>query len=108
MRELKRHKNFSLIAIHFSISDDELIWIRFYNQQPVEILAKEAIQYVKENNCQMGLEVIIFSKIKPPQIKKTYKSNKVVGWRYYPDSHGDKPVPYLQRGEPFGNRINRN
>lgn len=107
MREVKRHQNFCPIAVVFSIPDNEMIWIRNYNEQPLEILAKNAVQYVQNHGFPMGLESVIFSKIEPSQIKKIYYPPKVVGWRYYPNAHGKKPSPYLQRGEPFSNKISQ-
>jgi hypothetical protein len=52
-----------------------------------------------------GFEVIIPRRIEPTEIHRTRELTQVVGWRYYPGSHGRRPCgcPFCQRGE-FGAR----
>jgi len=106
-RELKRIENVPKLAARIRIPDKELVLVGKYNGKHITVSASEAVRIVKEHNDPGGLEVIIGRNIKPKEILKIYKPNKVVGWRYYPKSHGAMPCgcPYCQRGEPNSRKL---
>jgi len=106
-REILRHQNVPKLAVRIRIPDNELVLIGKYNEDHINVKASEAIKIAKEHNAPGGLEVIVSRNIKPREIVKIYKPNKVVGWRYYPNSHGARPCgcPYCQRGEPNSRRL---
>lgn len=63
--------------------------------------ATEAVQVFRDHDSGLGLEVILTESIPASWITRIYTPDQVVGWRYYPESHGRKPCgcPSCQRGQ---------
>jgi hypothetical protein len=105
LRELKRRNRGPIVAIYFRIPDETLVFIGRYNQEHRQMTAAEAVAAMIQCENPAGFEVIIPRRIAKSEIQRHRAISQVVGWRYYPESHGKKPCgcPYCQRGE-FGAR----
>src|SRR5262245_41529373 len=71
MRELKRFRGVSFIAVRFRIPDEELVWIGKYNDEHINVSASEAIGIARAHVEPLGLEVIIPRRIRPKEIEST-------------------------------------
>ena len=100
LRELKRGRQGTILGIYFRIPDEELIWVGHYGQSHQQMMAKEAIALIIKAELKEGFEVIIPRKISAKEITRFKSIPQVVGWRYFPGSHGKKPCgcDYCQRG----------
>ncbi|MDB5341018.1 MAG: hypothetical protein JWN70_6637 [Planctomycetaceae bacterium] len=105
LRELKRGKSGPMVGIYFRIDDGEQVSIGHYNQAHQQMTAAEASAEIMSSKTPEGFEVIIARRIAASEIHRVRKLPQVVGWRYYPQSHGKKPCgcPFCQRGD-FGSR----
>jgi hypothetical protein len=107
MRELKRFRGVSYVAVRFRIPDAERVWIGKYNDEHINVSASEAVGIARAHVEPLGLEVIIPRPIRKREVESIYAPPKANGWRYYPAAKGKKPCgcPYCQRGEPFSKDI---
>lgn len=107
MREVQRIRNIPKLAARVRIPDRETVFVGKYNAEHMEVSAAEAIAIAEEHQDPLGLEVIVPRSIEPGEIIKIYRPPKVVGWRRYPNAHGDEPCgcPYCQRGEPGARKL---
>ncbi len=105
LRELKRRGQGAIAGIYFRIPDDETVWVGHYNQAHRQMTAVEAAATIQVAELSEGFEVIIPRRIEPKEIHRTRRLPQLVGWRYYPGSHGRRPCgcPFCQRGD-FGAR----
>ena len=69
--------------------------------------AAEAAATIMSSESPEGFEVIIPRRIEPTEIHRVRPLPQVVGWRYYPQSHGRKPCgcPFCQRGQYGGRKL---
>ena len=107
LRELKRKGGGSIAGVYFRIDDDEVVSIGHYNQAHQQMTAAEAVGAVMSTPSPEGFEVIIGRKILASEIHRVRELPQIVGWRYYPTSHGKKPCgcPFCQRGEYGGRKL---
>jgi hypothetical protein len=101
LRELRRRGKGTISAVYFRIPDDEIVSVGHYNQAHQEMTAADAVATMMAAENREGFEVIIGRRISPTEIHRVKSLPQVVGWRYYPESHGRKPCgcPFCQRGE---------
>jgi len=108
LRELKRNGQRSIVGVYFRIPDDETVLVGHYNQAHAEMSASEAVGAVFNSENAEGYEVIIRRKIDATEIHDLKRLPHVIGWRYFPGSHGHTPCgcPVCQRrGEINSQRI---
>src|SRR5215467_9425303 len=100
LRELKRRGQGSIAAVYFRIPDEDDVWVGHYHRSHRRMTASQALALIAEQDTPQGYEVIVPRKITASQIHRVKRLPQIVGWRYYPDSHGDKPCgcPVCQRG----------
>lgn len=100
LRELKRRGAGPIAGVYFRIADHELISIGRYNEDHQLMSAANAAALVADERDWEGVEVIIPRRISPKEIQKVRRLPQVIGWRYYPGSHGRKPCgcEFCQRG----------
>ncbi len=92
LRELRRFNKKNIVGIYFNIPDEEIVWIGHYNEEPNQMKASQAIKMFIEIENKMGIEVTIPRKIKASEIKKIKNLPQIIGWRYFPESHGKNYV----------------
>ena len=108
LRELKRKGDKTFVAIHFRIPDDQLVRVGHYGSPHVTTTAAQAVATVLQAGDAQGYEVLIPRAIKPSEIHAVRPVRQVIGWRYFPGSHGKRPCgcPICQpRGEIRSRRI---
>jgi len=88
VRELKRSGAKTMIGVHFRVPDRELVVVGHYNAAHLEMTAARAARVIREATDARGYEVVIPRKVEPTEIHAVRAVNQIVGWRYYPDSHG--------------------
>ena len=78
-----------------------------YNESHILVAASKAIEIFMNHSDGLGLEIIIPRVIKQKEIISIYQPPKTVGWRYYPNAHGNKPCgcEYCQLGQPYSHTI---
>jgi hypothetical protein len=91
LRELKRRGQRTFVAVHFRIPDDVVVLIGHYNKEHITVTAAEAVALVMREASPEGYEVIVPRAIEPDEIHAIRDVPQVVGWRYFPGSHGRKP-----------------
>jgi hypothetical protein len=102
LRELKRSPGGGpIVGVYFRIHDKEMVSIGHYNQSHQEMTAAQAAAAVMSNPSAEGFEVFIPRRIKSGEIHRWRELSQVLGWRYYPQSHGRTPCgcPFCQRGQ---------
>lgn len=108
LRELKRRGVGPMAGVYFRIDDCEIVSLGHYNQSHQEMTAAAAVAAMMSSESREGFEVIIRRKIKASEIHRVRALPQVVGWRYYPASHGRKPCGCpccCQRGEYGARKI---
>jgi hypothetical protein len=108
MRELKRDGRHSIVGVYFRVPDQEKVLVGHYNKCHIEMAANDAIGLIFNAEDAEGYEVSIPRKIDAKEIHDVRQLSKVVGWRYFPDSHGRQPCgcpACLSRGEIKSKRI---
>ena len=107
LRELKRRGRGPIAGIYFRVPDAETVWLGHYNQAHQQMTAAEATAAIHEAESAEGFEVIIPRRITAKEIHRVRRLPQIVGWRYYPGSHGKRPCgcPYCQRGEYGAKRL---
>ncbi|GAA3719423.1 hypothetical protein GCM10022224_101630 [Nonomuraea antimicrobica] len=90
-RELRRGGQRTFVAVHFRIPDDERVSVGHYNGPPVELSGTEAAALVAAQPDARGYEVVVPRSIRPGEIHRIRRVNRVTGWRYLPDAHGRPP-----------------
>jgi hypothetical protein len=107
LRELKRQHSSPLIAIDFVIDDVEPVRVGHYSTPHASLTAAEAIAVVLQAADARGYEVLIPRKIDASAIRGVRHVPQVVGWRYWPDAHGNAPCrcDVCQRGAVGGARV---
>lgn len=100
LRELKRRGQGPIAAVYFRIPDDDEVWVGHYNHAHQKMSASQALALIIQQSSSEGYEVIVPRRILQSQIHRVKQLPQVVGWRYYPGSHGRKPCgcPVCQRG----------
>ncbi|HYL98915.1 MAG TPA: hypothetical protein VEZ90_08160 [Blastocatellia bacterium] len=106
LRELKRRGGSSIVGVYFRVPDDQLVWVGRYNKEHKEMSAAEAAALMMSEKVE-GYEVVIPRRIERKEIHRVKHLPQVVGWRYYPESHGRRPCgcPYCQQGSYKARRL---
>src|SRR5215471_1721914 len=91
LRELKRQGQGPIAAVYFRIADDTLVWIGHYNQPHQKITAAAALALIDGQRNSEGYEVIVPGSISRSQVHRIKRLPQLIGWRYYPGAHGQKP-----------------
>lgn len=106
LRELKRNGGRTFVGIYFRIASSELVFAGKYGNKHKLIPLGQAIKEIMEMEDPLGYELIIDRKIEPGEITKVKHLPQKVGWRYMPNSKGQKPCncEYCLRGTIKGRR----
>jgi hypothetical protein len=100
LRELKRRGQGPIAAVYFRVPDEEPVWVGHYNQAHQPMTAAEAVAEFLSSEAREGWQVVIPRRISAREIHRVRSVPQVVGWRYQPGSHGQRPCgcPFCQRG----------
>ena len=100
LRELKRGGQRTFVAVHFRIPDDLIVLIGHYNKEHIAVTAAEAVALLMRAENYEGYEIVVPRAIAADEIHAIRAVPQVVGWRYFPGSHGRKPCgcPVCQPG----------
>jgi hypothetical protein len=100
LRELRRLGSTPLVAIDFLVPDEEELRAGHYSTPHVTMTAAEAVGVILHADDPRGYEVVIPRKIEAGELQRTRHVPQVVGWRYWPDAHGQQPCSCVvcQRG----------
>jgi hypothetical protein len=93
LRELKRRGHGPVAGVYFRIGDKEVVWVGHYNQPHVSMTAAQALSLIDRQHSAEGFQVIIPRRIARSEIHRVRRLSQLLGWRYFPGSHGKKPCP---------------
>lgn len=106
VREMKQwRRRGPMVGVYFRIPDSELVWAGRYNQQHQQMTAAQAAAQVMSQRMMTGIQVVISRRIIPKEILRIRSLPQLVGWRHYPEAHGNRPwsCPCCQR-DAYGSR----
>jgi hypothetical protein len=100
LRELKRRGEGPIVGIYFRVPDREQVAVGHYGRAHQQMSAAEALSLISSLESPEGFEVVIPRKIEAREIHRIRRLPQVVGWRYFPRSHGRVPCgcDFCQRG----------
>lgn len=108
-RELRKWGRGRILAVYFRVPDDEPVMVGPYNRPHEEMTAAEAAATIMRlGHSALGYEVIIPHSIAPEAVMRTRLISSRIGWRHYPDAHGQRPCgcpACLARGEYNSHRL---
>ena len=86
LRELKRrwHSPRTLVAITFKVPDDQVVFVRHYNERPVQMTAAQAVGSIRNHPSPLGYEIIVPRSIPAYEIIKIATPPQKIGWRTAP------------------------
>jgi hypothetical protein len=108
LRELRRRGQRSYQGVYFRIPDEEIVWFGHYNKEHVEISAAAAVGIIMKADDPLGMQILVERRIKAWEIVKIRPLPQVVGWRYFPEAHHQKPCPCpscVRPGQPFSRKL---
>jgi hypothetical protein len=108
VRELKRSGQRTIVAVHFTVPDEQQVLVGRYNAKHEWMTAAQAVAVIMKVDNAEGYEVMIPRRIDSREIRSVRSVNQVTGWRYFPGSHGKPPFcgcSYCMRGEIKGRKI---
>lgn len=107
MRELKRRGLRTMVGVYFRVPDREAVLVGHYGKQHTPMTASRAVRVIMEAVDARGYEVLLPRKIEAREISAIRAVNRVVGWRFYPDSHGKHVCgcPACSKGEIKSRRL---
>jgi hypothetical protein len=107
LRELKRRGMRTLVGVYFRVPDRERVLVGHYNSDHRPMTAAQATQAIMDADDARGYEVIVPREIRARQIHAVRAVSQVVGWRYFPGSHGRNACgcPFCSRGEIKSKRL---
>ena len=91
LRELRRLGSTPLVAVDFVISDDQEVRAGHYSAPHTAMTAAEASGVILHADDPRGYEVVVPRKVIPAELRRTRRVPQVVGWRYWPEAHGQRP-----------------
>jgi hypothetical protein len=102
LRELKRGGQKNFVGIYFRIESEQLVWVGRYNQPHIQLTVNEAIAIIMNTPKPQGYEIIIPRAINSSEIHKVKHLPQVLGWRYCPKAHSNKPTCACPMCIPIG------
>ena len=91
LRELKRRGVKTFVGVYFKVDNKTKVFAGRYNLGHEYIELGKAIKEIQSLKDPLGYEIIIDRKIEAKEIDKIRNLPQNVGWRYMPNSNGQKP-----------------
>ena len=120
LRELRRTGAGTVVGVYFRIPDDEMVEVGHYNSlhrtmtaaeaagliaaaaelEPTEARKRDRASRAVQRGGRLpsspeGFEVVIPRRIEPSEILRIKALPQVIGWRYRPGAHGERPCTCL-------------
>jgi len=92
-RELKRFGGKLPLAVYFRVSSDAWVRAGLYNGEHVRAPLRVAIGACLKSEQPLGFELILETDVPASKILKTKRLRRPVGWRFYPQAKGNRPIP---------------
>lgn len=92
LQELKGRGQRTIVAIDFRLRSEEIVWFGHYGRPHEEMSLGRAIGLLMKVSDALGFEVIVPRSIYPDEIIRVRRPSQILGWRYYPGSHGRRPT----------------
>jgi hypothetical protein len=92
----------------FRIPDHEPVLFGDYARDHVEISAAAAAGIMMKADDPPGMQILVQRRIKANEIVTIRSLPQVIGWRYFPKAHHQKPCPCfvcVRRGQPFSRKL---
>jgi hypothetical protein len=108
LRELRRRGQRSYCGVYFRIPDHETVLFGHYAHEHVEISAAAAAGIMMKADDPLGMQILVQRRIEAKEIVKIRPLPQVIGWRYFPKAHHQKPCPCfvcVRRGQPFSRKL---
>ena len=107
LRELRRFNAGPIAGVYFRTPDTEPVWVGHYGQAHRWMTAAEAAAAFLTSESPEGWQVVIPRRIDASEIHRVRRLPQVVGWRYFPGSHGKNPCgcDFCQRGQYGARRL---
>lgn len=93
LREVKRCGQRTVVAVDFRLPSDEPAWVGHYGRPHAETTVGRAIGMLMRLADRRGFEVIVPRAIRKDEILRVRTPRQVIGWRYWPEAHGNRPCP---------------
>jgi hypothetical protein len=91
LRELKRGGVKTFVGIYFKVDSKTKVFAGKYNTEHQQIELGQAIKEIQTMDDPLGYEIIIDRKIEVEEIEKIKSLPQDIGWRYRPESNGQRP-----------------
>ncbi|MEZ4223309.1 MAG: hypothetical protein R3B13_20355 [Polyangiaceae bacterium] len=108
LREMKRRGIRTMVGVYFRVPDREAVVVGHYGSEKLPMTAARAVRVIMDQQDARGFEVVIPRKIEARAVHRIRPVNQLVGWRYFPNAHGQRPCgcPMCQpRGEIRSRRL---
>lgn len=108
VRELRRWHPGVLVAVHIRLPDDETVIVGRYADKPQTLGAAQACAVIRGAANPRGYQIFVPRRIAASEVRHVRRIPQGVGWRHFPDAHGQPPRPCcLERGTPGAARLRR-
>jgi hypothetical protein len=108
LRELRRSHPGPLAGVYFRVPDDELLFVGHYRGPQQWRAAAVAAKVIREAADPLGWQCVVPRRIEAHEIHRCRRLPQGIGWRYFPGSHGKRPMcacDYCIRGEYGANKL---
>lgn len=107
LRELKRRGVKTFVGVYFKVDSKTKVFAGKYNTEHKHIGLGQAIKELQNLDDPLGYEINIDRKIEAKEIEKIKGLPQNVGWRYKPQSNGQRPCScdYCIKSTINANRI---
>lgn len=91
LRELRRGGQRLIVAVDFRIRDEEPVLVGHYRTAAAEMSAAQAVSIILHAEDARGYEILVPRSIARAELRRVRHVRQVTGWRYHPESHGQRP-----------------
>lgn len=104
LRVLKHDGHRTSCAVQFRLGDEEQVFAAHFRDWPLPMTAAEAVRLFLAHADPRGLQVLVPHRIAARDIHRIRAVPQIMGWRHYPDAHGQEP-PWYAKGEIGARRL---
>lgn len=109
LREKKRGGGRTIVGVYFRVPHQTPVRVGHYGGPWERMTAAEAVGLFMGDDDRLGWEVLFDDPVPPSQIHAIRHLPQLVGWRYKPGAHKQRPCgcDYCQRGAYGARRLRR-